>query len=66
VAILPQRARVTFHLLYRQELVQRFLEGGPLSQEKTCAGAVGPVTVAKIDVSRSAPTVVEELVLEIS
>jgi hypothetical protein len=66
VAILPRRVRVTFHMIYRKELLRTFLEGGPLSQRKTCAGVVGSVTVAKMDVSRSAPTVVEELVLEIS
>jgi hypothetical protein len=53
-------------MIYRQELVRTFLEDGPLSKRKTCAGVVGWVTVAKMDVMRSAPAVVEELVLEIS
>jgi hypothetical protein len=53
-------------MIYRKDLLRTFLEGGPLSKRKTCAVVVGPVTVAKIDVSRSAPTVAEELVLEMS
>jgi hypothetical protein len=53
-------------MIYRKELLRTSLEGGPLSKRKTCAGVVGSVTVAKMDVSRSGPAVVEELVLEIS
>jgi hypothetical protein len=66
VAILPRRARVTFRTIYRQGPLRTFLEGGLLSKRKTCAGVVGSVTVAKMDVSRSAPTVVEDLVVEIT
>jgi hypothetical protein len=53
-------------MIHHKELLRTFLEGGPLSKRKTCAGVVESVTVTKMDVSRSAPTVVEELVLEIS
>ncbi len=66
VGIQPRRARVTFRMSIRQEPAQMFQEGGPLSQRKTCAGVGSPVKVAKMDVSGSVPTVVGELVLEIS
>lgn len=45
-------------------LLRAFLAVGLLSQRKTCAGVVGSVTAAKINVPRGALTAVEELVLE--
>ena len=51
----------------RRDWATTFLEGGPLFKRKTChcAGVVGPVTEAKIDILQGAPTVVDDLIFEI-
>jgi len=50
-------------MIYPKELLRTFLEGGPLSKRKTCAGVVGSVTMAKMGVLHSGPTVAKMGVL---